>query len=67
MALTFYLGAAALFGLGALCIRKTSPYSKVGGTTYERRRTRRVIGEILLIAGALLLGLGLLSQFFSSF
>jgi hypothetical protein len=63
----FYLGAAGLFGLGAFLLRKTSPYSRVGGIKYERKRKRRIIGEILLIAGALLLGLGILNEFFSSF
>jgi uncharacterized membrane protein len=63
----FYLGAAGLFGLGAFLVRKTSPYSRVGGTQYERKRKRKIIGAILLIAAALLLGLGLLNQFFSNF
>jgi hypothetical protein len=65
--IVFYLGAVGLFGLGALLLRKTSPYSRVGGIRYERKRTRKIVGAILLIAAALLLGLGLLNEFFSSF
>jgi len=67
MALMFYLGSLGLFVLGSLLIRNTSPYSRSGGTEYERKRTRKIVGEILLIAGALLLGLAMLSQFASSF
>jgi hypothetical protein len=67
MTLTFYLGSLGLFVLGGLLIRKTSPYSRSGGTKYERRRRRKIAGEILLIAGALLLGLAILSQFISGF
>jgi hypothetical protein len=63
----FYLGALGLFGLGSLLIRHTSPYSRSGGAKYERKRTRKIVGVILLIAGVLLLGLGVLRQFFSSF
>jgi hypothetical protein len=66
MTLFYYIGAIGFFSLGALCIRNTSPHSRVGGTVYERRKTRKIVGEILLIAGALMLGMAFLSQFFSS-
>jgi hypothetical protein len=65
--LMFYLGALGLFSLGSYLIRKSSPYTRSGGTKYERRVKRKVLGEILLIAAALLLGLAVLSQFFSGF
>lgn len=65
--LIFYLGALGLFGLGALLLRKTSPYTRKGGAKFERRMKRRTLGEIFLIAGALLFGLAVLTQFFSSF
>jgi O-antigen/teichoic acid export membrane protein len=66
MILIFYLGALGLFGLGALLIRKTSPYTRKGGIKFERRMKRRTLGAVLLMAGALLLGLAVLTQFFSS-
>jgi accessory gene regulator protein AgrB len=60
-----YLGALVLFVLGVLCIWHTSPYSRVGGAIYEKRRKRRGLGVILLFAAVLLLGMGVLTQFFS--
>jgi hypothetical protein len=62
----FYPGAVALFCLDALCMKKTSPYTRAGGTTYERRRTRKIVGVVLLIAGTRLFGIGVLSQISSS-
>ena len=62
----FYLGALGLFVLGSLLLRNTSPYSRVGGVTYDKRRKRRSIGVILLFAGAILLGIAVLRQFVSS-
>jgi uncharacterized membrane protein len=67
MTIIFYLGAGGLFVLGVLCMWHTSPYTRAGGNTYERRRTRRIAGVLLLIAGAIILGLGALNQFFSGF
>jgi len=64
--LIFYLGALALFALGSLVIRMTSPYTRAGGIKFERRMVCRTLGELVLIAGALLLGLAILTQFFSS-
>ncbi len=61
-----YIGSAVSFGLGALLMRKTSPFSRVGGTKFERRMKRKILGEILMVAAFLLLGLGLASQFSSS-
>lgn len=51
-----------LIVLGVLCTIKTSALSTVGGTTYERRRMRRAFGEVLVIAGMLLLGIAALVQ-----
>jgi hypothetical protein len=65
--ITIYLGAFGLFGLGSLLIRNTSPYSRLSSTEYARRRKRKILGEMLLIVGALLLGLAMLAQFVSSF
>ena len=62
-----YVGAVGLFVVGALCIRHTSPFSRAGGTNYERKKQRKIVGEILLIAATLLLGLAMLSEFISSF
>ena len=62
-----YVGAVGLFVVGALCIRHTSPFSRAGGTNYERKKQRKIVGEILLIAGALVLGMAVLAQLASSF
>jgi len=66
-AIVFYLFSVVLFGLGTLCLRKTSPYSRAGGTSYEKKMTRKVIGEIIMVAAALSFGLAILTQFFSDF
>jgi Tfp pilus assembly protein PilF len=65
-ALTFYLGALALFALGALCIRGTSVLDRSGAAEYLVKRKRRVAGIILLIAAAMSLATGLTSQFSST-
>ena len=61
----FYLGALALFGLSAILIRDTSPFSRMGCATYERKRRRWLMGVILLIMATLALGIGMLAHFFS--
>jgi len=66
-AFLFYFFSVVLFGVGTLCLRKTSPYSRAGDTNYGRKMTRKVIGEIIMVAAALTLGLGILTQFFSDF
>ena len=60
--LMFYFGALGLFALGALLIRRTSPYTRSGGVKLERRMKRRLVAQILLIAGALLFGMAVVSQ-----
>lgn len=66
MILIFYLGAVVFSGLGALLLRHTPLYTRVGGSKYERRMMRRTLGVIVLVAGAWLLGLVVLRQFTSS-
>jgi len=63
--MVYYLGSLALFGFSSVLFRGTSPFLPIDCSTYERRRARRVVGVILLIGGALVLGIGLLAQFFS--
>ena len=62
----FYLGSSVLFGLAAILIRGTSPFSPVGSSTYERKKKRWVMGMILLIGAAFALGIGVLAQLASS-
>jgi len=63
--LRLYLGALALYVLGALMLYRTTPYSRLGGAQLERRKKRKMIGMICLIAATLLLGIAILSQFVS--
>jgi hypothetical protein len=58
----FILGAG-LIVVSVLLIRKTSPYSSCGGTKYERRRQRRLIGMMLFIVAVLFIAFGILTQF----
>jgi len=60
----FYLGALALYGLGASCIRNTQRYSRLGGDRYLWKEKRRVIGVILIVMATISLGTGILSQFY---
>ena len=62
MTLTCYLGSIGLFVLGALLIGNTSPFSDRVALTMKEKDTQDR-GRDLLIAGALLLGLAMLSQF----
>jgi O-antigen/teichoic acid export membrane protein len=62
-AIFFYILSVVLFGLGALLMRKTSPYSRTGGIKYERKMRRKTIGVILLLAALLAFGLAVLCQF----
>jgi hypothetical protein len=62
----FYLGALALFGLSTVLIGETSPYSRSVGPTFERKRKRRLVGQIVLVMATLSLGIGVLAQFVSS-
>jgi hypothetical protein len=62
----FYLVAVALFGLGALLIRNTDPHESSGGDRYAARMRRRLAGKISMVAATLSLGLGIMTQFYSS-
>jgi drug/metabolite transporter (DMT)-like permease len=59
----FYCAALGAFVVGVLCMVKTSTHSSVGGDMYERRKNRRIAGQILMIAGALLVGIAIMSQY----
>jgi hypothetical protein len=62
-----YVAALALFGVGHLLIRNTSPFSRLNTIEYEKRRNRRIVGQIFWIAGAILLALAMLTQLVASF
>ena len=64
--IVFYLGAGALTGLSVKLFKETSPYSRTGGSEYEKRRSRRLAGKLLLVAAAFSLGIGLLAQLSAS-
>jgi hypothetical protein len=57
-----YVGAVGLYGMGALCLRHTSPYSRAGGDHYLRRDRRRLIAMVMLVAATLCLATGLMIQ-----
>jgi uncharacterized membrane protein len=59
-----YLLSVALLAGGWFLRRHTSPYSRIGGDAYEKKRIRKVIGIILLIAGIMVLILAILTQSF---
>jgi len=58
-----YLVALGLFILGGFLMRNTSLYSK----SYKRKKTRRIVGEISLIAAGVFLILAAFCQFMLSF
>ena len=60
--LVFYLGAATLGAAGTLCLRRTNPYSRVGGEGYLRRDRRRSIGRMLFFAAGICLAMALIIQ-----
>jgi hypothetical protein len=62
----FYLAAVVMMGLGAFLVMNTSPYSRMGGAKYERRRRRRDFGVLLMILATIVLGVGLISHFAAS-
>ena len=66
-AMMFYLGAGGLFGTGVLCFRHSSLYIRAGGVKYERRKQRRLMGQILFILATIFFLLALVTQLFSSY
>jgi hypothetical protein len=62
-----YLAAVGLlYGLGALCMKNTHPYSGSRKEKFESKQERRLIGTILLVTATLLLGVALLTQYLMS-
>ena len=64
-AIGFFIAALGLFVLAAILISNTDPHKTTGGSDYEKRMQRRLIGNLLIVAGMFLFGLALLTQFFS--
>jgi hypothetical protein len=62
MNMMFYLGAIGL-GLAPFFFRNTSPYSRSGGSEYEKKRLRRMIGIVVLVMAGLLLMFALAGEF----
>jgi hypothetical protein len=58
----FYPTTLVLLALGAALRWDTDPFTQCGGDTYQRKRMRRLIGEILLLTAALSLGIAILSS-----
>jgi hypothetical protein len=59
---TFYIGAAVLGGLAIILLRETSPYTRSGGSEFEKRQLRRILGTVLSLIALLCLGLALVTQ-----
>ena len=62
----FYLGAVVLCGLGSLCLRNTSPYTRAGGAKFEKRGKRRLIGYLLFVVAGMSLIMALIAQISNS-
>ena len=60
--ISFIVGLVLLV-LSVFLIRGTSPYSSCGGTKYERRRQRRLVGILIMVIAILITIFGLLTQF----
>ncbi len=58
----FYAGAFALCVLGSLCLRHTSPYTRVGGEKFVMRTKRRLLGQLLLVVAGLCLAVAIIAQ-----
>ena len=57
----FYLITLVLLAIGAALMWDTDPYTLGGGDTYQKKRARRLVGEMLLGTAALSLGIALIS------
>jgi len=58
--------AIGLYGLGALFMKNTHPYSSPRTETFERKQQRKRIGMTLLALASLILGIAGLSQYLIS-
>lgn len=57
----FYPAALILFGIGAILRRDTDYFTTCGGDDYARKRTRRLVGVMILFTAALALVIALIS------
>lgn len=60
--IVFYLGALVFCGLGALCLRNTSPYSRAGGDQFVKRGKRKMLGYLLFVVAFFSLGMAVIAQ-----
>jgi hypothetical protein len=61
-----FLAAVALIGLSALVLRKTTALARVGGVQYERRRRRKAIGLVLLVAAVMCVVVASITLYYSN-
>jgi len=64
--LPLYLISVVGFAAGWFLMRDSSPYSRLGGSLYEKRMKRRLFGKICYSIGALCLTVGVLAQVLSA-
>jgi hypothetical protein len=64
--IAFYIGSGVLVGISIMLCHETSPFSDGGCSSYEKKRMRRLIGRVLLIAAVFCLCLGGLTQWIST-
>jgi uncharacterized membrane protein len=60
--LALYFGALGSFALATCLIWDTSPFALLGGSKYEWRRRRRLLGKVFYIVGAICLVMALVAQ-----
>jgi hypothetical protein len=61
-----YIVAVALFGLSALLSQNTSVHTRAGGDEIDRRRKRKLIARVLMVAALLSVVVGVSTQVFST-
>jgi hypothetical protein len=61
-----YFGAMALFGLSAVLIKGTSPFSDASCAEYIGRQKRRRIGQLILFIASIIMAIAVLDQIISS-
>jgi len=47
--IVFFLGALIFGGLGALCLKNTSPYTRAGGEKFEKRGKRKLLAYLFFV------------------